>query len=348
MAAKTSQERLDQTIKFIKREGPHGRKKADWDVVIEALEDWYGNVGAQADRPVVSGLMSFDQDKTGKRNSKSDRHYIRAAILLRCVFRHPINPRPFKAIADEERRRTNSARSIFENALSDIYDSAASMPLHGQKVIDELLRDPQTFMQANVLVPMCGNQGGQHWFSFNKSTEKWKIDVQQLQPAGRASLQAFVVPPTLFSEVGGDGSLVGSRSDDSPACKVMLTTQFTGCSFCFSINGQSLVAAHVDPGGGVGRDSTTTGEEVRTAMVKHTKFRNHNGGVFKVYGRRALSTDGFGYGRNRDSSGRTGSKQMVIVGLWRDGAWQLWSQQLFMDNATVVQRIDNLPGFNSA
>lgn len=341
MAKKTWQERLSQTIAFIEKQGAVGMRKPEWDVVIAALKDWNKN-GPINDRQTVSGLMSFDKDKTGRASDKTGRAYKRSAILLACVFRSLTNPDPFKTLSDDIRRKTESPKSSFTNRLWGCYDEAASAPSQAQPFLDSLIRDPKEFLRSHDFVPSTGALGGRQWIYFYLSSGKWKVNNSLTEPTGLVKFQAMVVPPTLFSEaLTKDGSLKGTRSKDSQGCTVMLTTQFTGCSFCFSINGNSLVAAHVDPGGGIGRKSDYAGEDVREAMEKHTRFKNDNGGTFKVYGRREFATDGFGYGNYKDGSKKVASHQMVIIGLLRGGGWKLYSQQTFGDHSRSVQRIDN-------
>lgn len=339
--AKKSQERLSQTIAFIEKQGAVGMDKPKWDVVIAALKDWNKNAPIN-DRQTVSGLMSFDQDKTGRASDKTNRAYKRSAILLACVFRTLPNPTSFKTLSDDIRRKTEAPKSSFTNELWGCYDQAASAPSQAQPFFDRLIRDPKEFLRSHDFLPATGAEGGRRWFYFYLGNGKWKVNVNPTEPAGRVKFQAMVVPPTLFSEaLRTDGSLKGTRSKDSAGCQIMLTTQFTGCSFCFSIKDNSLVAAHVDPGGGIGRQSDYSGEDVRKAMKNHTRFKNHNGGAFKVYGRRELATGGFGYGKYKDGGKKVASTQMVIIGLLREGGWKLYSQQTFVDKSKLVQRIDN-------
>jgi hypothetical protein len=338
VTTKDWKKRLSETITVVKQHGPLHMDRLQFATVSAALDDWDKST-SDADRKTVSELMSFDTDKTGRRSSEGDRDLIRAAVLVSCAFRYPIAPVAYATIADQIRKKTDSATSVFANALSSCFDAAASSPAMGKSMIDALKTDPRGFLQTKCIVPSCGMQPGLQWFTVEHNSDKWKINVSSTKPTGFASLQALVVPPTLFNTVGADGTLVGTASDGSGA-EVMLTTQFTGCSFCFSINGTSLVAAHVDPGGGVGRTGGTTGEDARKTMVTHTGFRNGNGGTFKVYGRLATSSDGYGYGNIRDTASRIASRQMAIIGLLGKNGWKLWSQQVFVDGAIVVQRID--------
>jgi hypothetical protein len=117
---------------------------------------------------------------------------------------------------------------------------------------------------------------------------------------------------------------------------MMLTTQFTGCTYCFMVSGDgtSLVAAHIDPGGGVGRTSPHTGESISQALRANGGFNNGNGGVFRAYGRVA-DAGPFGYPKS--------ATQMIITALKHHGRWQIYAQ-IAEGNGFRVERIDNLAG----
>jgi hypothetical protein len=131
-------------------------------------------------------------------------------------------------------------------------------------------------------------------------------------------------------------SLTGTRSSDYDNCSVMLTTQFTGCTYCFmvSADGSSLVAAHIDPGGGIGRTSNHTGESVSKALRDNGGFRNGNGGVFRAYGRVADATQ-FGY--------PTSAQQMIITALRLKNRWRVYAQ-IAEQTGFTVKRIDKPAG----
>ena len=87
---------------------------------------------------------------------------------------------------------------------------------------------------------------------------------------------------------------------------------------------------HIDPGGGVGRTSTHTGESVSKALRENGGFRNGNGGVFRAYGR---VSNGAEYGYPLTAS------QMIITALKGKSGWKIFAQ-IAEANGFRVERID--------
>jgi len=151
------------------------------------------------------------------------------------------------------------------------------------------------------------------------------------------NFRAINVPAVLFETVKGSlDSLTGTDSSDFGDCSVMLTTQFTGCTYCFmmSADRSRLMAAHIDPGGGVGRTSEHSGESVSKALRETGGFRNGNFGVFRAYGRVADKSQ-YGYPLT--------ATQMIITALKGKNGWKVFAQ-IAEANKFRVARIDKQAG----
>lgn len=329
--AKDWNRRLSETITLVKSTSPAGFN-GDRQLVVTALEDW--NRTAPADqRKRLSELMS--QDGVPNRPSKeADRAFRRASILLNCAV---IAPDP--AGWPQQRTSVNSAKSDFatqyKNALISAHDSICSGALADANR-DFLLASPLEFL-TKYKITVTG-KGTSAPFEYGFAMDSGTYKILAGNPFRTSTkLRAINVPAVLFDTVERSlNSITGTRSSDHDDCSVMLTTQFTGCTYCFmvSIDGSTLVAAHIDPGGGVGRTSRHTGLSVSQALRAGGGFRNGNGGVFRAYGRVA-GVDQFGYPQS--------ATQMIITALIHKGRWQVYAQ-IAEGNGFRVQRIDNLPG----
>ena len=328
--AKDWNRRLNEAITLVKTTSPPGFN-GDRQVVVTALETW-NRTTAGDQRKLVSELMS--QEGVPNRPAQStDRAYRRASILLKCALieTDSTNWQP-------QRNFVNAAKAQFANlyeaTLSSAYDAVCSDALAGPNR-DLFLTSPQDFLEKyKITVSGKGTSGPfEYGFAMDKGTYK----ILAGNPSQTSTkLRAINVPAVLYATVEKSlGSITGTRSADHTDCSVMLTTQFTGCTYCFMVSGDgsSLVAAHIDPGGGVGRTSTHTGQSISKALRASGGFNNGNGGVFRAYGRVADGASDYGYPQS--------STQMIIVALVHKGRWQVYAQ---IANGTGfrVERIDNV------
>ena len=321
--------RLTQTITFIRNTPGPPAYTADRRVVAEALDDWNQNAsGAQRKR--LSELMSQEGTLYRPAN-KPDRARRRATILLQCAL---IDTDP--AGWDQKRDDTNNNRggteaNLYGFALETAHDRIGSTDKAGTNLA--LLRaSPNEFLTKYKVTLNGKPTAGRYEYGFLMEKGGYKMQVGNPNQTP-TSLLAINVPAVMFDTVERSlDTLTGTRSSDYDDCNVMLTTQFTGCTYCFmlSADGSSLVAAHIDPGGGIGRTSNHTGESVSKALRENGGFRNGNGGVFRAYGRVADATQ-FGYPKS--------AQQMIITALKRNGRWRIYAQ-ITEQNGFKVERLD--------
>jgi hypothetical protein len=327
--AKDWNTRLSKTITLVKSTAPPGFS-GDRTVVVNALDRW--NTTAPADqRKRLSELMS--QEGTPNCPTRSpDRALRRAAILLQCAVTTP-DPAGWA----QKRADVNAAKTDFlmfyGAALGYAYDAVCSGALAPQNR-DLLLTSPQDFLeQYKITVTGKGTSGP---LEYGFSMEKGAYKILAGNPfRATTTLRAINVPAVLYATVERSlGAITGTRSADHADCSVMLTTQFTGCTYCFMVSGDggSLVAAHIDPGGGVGRTSVHTGESISQALRATGGFANGNGGVFRAYGRVA---DAGQYGYPKSAT------QMIITALKHNDRWQVYAQ-IAEGNGFRLERIDNV------
>jgi hypothetical protein len=134
--------------------------------------------------------------------------------------------------------------------------------------------------------------------------------------AGYLHFDAINVPATPFIQVqNSPGNIQATLSSANSTLDLMLTTQFTGCCYCFMVSGTDLAAAHIDP-----QEAKTKidGQHVSKQMRDHGGFSNGNGGTFKAYGRIADGSNLFGYPK--------AAQQMIVVAVKRSGSWRVYAQ----------------------
>jgi hypothetical protein len=330
--AKDWNTRLTQTITFVRNTPAPGTYTADRHVVAGALDDWNQTAPA-AQRKRLSELMS-QEGTTHRPAGKPERALRRATILLQCALIAP-DTAGWSRKRDETNNNNGGEANLYGFALETAHDHVCSTDQAGANLAF-LLASPKEFLaKYKVLVNGKSTSGRfEYGFTMEKGTYKMQVGNPNQTPT---KILAINVPAVLFDTVERSlDSLTGTRSSDYDNCSVMLTTQFTGCTYCFmvSADGSSLVAAHIDPGGGIGRTSNHTGESVSKALRDNGGFRNGNGGVFRAYGRVADATQ-FGY--------PTSAQQMIITALRLKNRWRVYAQ-IAEQTGFTVKRIDKPAG----
>lgn len=127
------------------------------------------------------------------------------------------------------------------------------------------------------------------------------------------SILAYNVHVQDYDAVKTSLGAINASLVNGAATTLMLTTQLTGCSVCFSINGASLAVAHINP-------KQHDSKQMRTILRNTGGFANGNGGAFTVFGRiAALANDGYPDGR------------CVVFGVYGPRGWEMFAQRQLMN-----------------
>jgi len=324
--SKNADTRLTETITFIKAHPVPGFI-GSFDDVVQGLNDWKRSA-SQKDRDTLSGLMSQD-GSPNRPGNKADRAYRRAAILLKCALSE--TPDKWKATASLINGHKSGFADVYRNNLEAGRDGYYSSAAVAQQHLNQLRDHPETFLNTWRLIVNGKPASQRATYGFYMKDGSFKLDCN-IPQLGKISVDAINVPATKYSAVQANpGNIQATLSSLDASCTLMLTTQFTGCCYCFMVNGGDLAAAHIDPSAVIDR-SGVTGQQVSQAMRANGGFANGNGGTFKAYGRVAEDSGLFGYPQN--------AKQMIIVGVKLAGAWQVYAQ-IDMGDHRDVARIDN-------
>lgn len=314
--------RLQETIQFIRTNQPVNFS-GDFNMIIQALNTWRRTAPAQTQR-TLSLLMS--QEKAPNRpNNATDRNYRRACILLKCALVEPETQ--WAATAAQINNYKKDFASWYKYALDDSRDKLFSAPAVARENLNLLKTHPKRFLNQYKLIVNGRPQGQRFSYGFYMENGTYNLDCN-MPFKGRITEDAINVPATPYVSVQNNlGNIQATLSSVDNNCDLMLTTQFTGCCYCFMVNGGSLAAAHIDP---QGRTTGTTGQHISQQIRASGDFSNGNGGAFKAYGRVDPASGLYGYPQT--------ALQMIIVAVKRGGAWRVYAQ-IDMGTHIIAERI---------
>jgi hypothetical protein len=222
-----------------------------------------------------------------------------------------------------------------------------------QQKFTELRTQPQIFLQNERLKSGIIGNNPQNYFYYEYNKDQYRIDMTQPAQYSHAhQFNAITVPAVPWFNVPGrtsdptNGSfatIAGTRLDHGIS-SVMISTMFSGCSFCFKQETASrhIYAAHIMPddgannnvvqGGGTGLAQQLGGQ---VGTVAPGDFDHTKPGIFHVYG---TGWSDLGGSLNGGYPVRTTDDEfMNIFGTWIGGTWQIWSQHIRDANKTRVR-----------
>ncbi|MEX3638267.1 hypothetical protein [Paraburkholderia sp. BR14320] len=154
--------------------------------------------------------------------------------------------------------------------------------------------------------------------------------------------RGIVVNPGPPPGAASFGAIDGTRLDGSD---VMVTTQFTGCSFCMKDVGGVIYGAHISPsipGHPNPHVGPTMAQQLcgMNANVGAGDFANHAGAApFMVYGAGHSNIPGFPNGYPVPGAGANPLQYMCMIGVRVGGIWQIFSQQVFAGGAFAAFQV---------
>jgi hypothetical protein len=234
--------------------------------------------------------------------------------------------------------------------------------------------NPQQFLSENEIM-MVGSTANNpdllhrnlvdFYFTYEPTHDRYEFrfcgtNAARWVPNGAYVFTPVSVPAIHWSSIPGRGkvenppapgptfsNIAGTRLD---GFDVMVTTQLTGCAFCWKDIGGLIYAAHISPGlrsdpqnrppfsNGENLARQLSGAAPANANVGAGDFVNHAGAaIFNVYGTRhgsgAAPAAGYPWGPGANIL------QNCILGLRIGGVWQLYAQHKLQAGLNVVQII---------
>ncbi len=322
--------RIDETGAFIAAHPVAAATSVeDHALIVKCLKDWR-RLTSKATASTLSALLS-QNDSPNRAGQADTRATLRAATLLKCAIATPESGWTAVAASDKATPAAES-NSMYAAALGVARDYIYSTPEFVNRMLGDLRGNPREFLSAHKLTINGGNKAGNPvLYKIAMKSGAYSFDCYGANN-GRVSVAAVNVKATAYKDVKANlGAVTPVDSASGPNCDLLLTTQFTGCTFAFmkSADGSNLLAAHIDPGKGSG----VQGRDVSLAMRQGGGFgAAGNGGQFKAYGRVPTESDEFGYPES--------AAQMTIVGVKVAGAWRLYAQITALDGGLTALRID--------
>jgi len=223
--------------------------------------------------------------------------------------------------------------------------------------LNEFATHPQRFLRVHRIFARGSTAGRQRFevaggpytnvmnfsFYYEPGFDRFELAVIPLNAAvGPGYVFATVsVPAVHWSDVPGvaaqPGNFAGVLATELSGASYMVTTQFTGCSFCFKGAGQVMHAAHISPAGDVNKVNY-----VGAGTALANRIVNHGGAFANVGGAAALNVFGNGAGNAVLPAGGNGfypvktapaqagfMKWMTVFGLRKNGVdWRIYTQSV--------------------
>jgi hypothetical protein len=324
------QTRLTRTISFI-RDDPTPWLRANKTPIVTALNTWV--LGNAVDAQTLSGLMS--QVGTNPYPGDRGRKVRRATILLNGAIMDPAGRQRWPAMANTvNTHHTAQSNADFQLALETARDTVYSTPAVVNVQLARLRTNPRSFLRDwQLLVNGVPNAGVvPYWVEMVGGAYKLEC---QLPAGGRPVIQAFNIPARAYAGVANNLGAIPGTDVQGVNSDLALTTQFSGCAFCFQIDDPAMMATHLDPtaavaGGLLPQNQRATGDAIRQQLEANGAFANPNNGTFRVFGRNTAQ-GAFGYGDCR----------VIIVSVQRNNQWRVYAQlQYVLAGNWDVYRID--------
>ena len=308
--SKDVETRLQETIQFV-RTHPPTNFFGDFNLIVQGLSTWYRTAGATT-RRTLSLLMS--QEKAPNRpQNETDRAYRRACILMKCALAVPETQ--WTATAALINGYTSNFSGCYMLNLEESRDKIYSSTSIARQNLTLLKTHPKQFLNQYKIIVNGKPQGQRLSYGFYMEKAIYRLDCW-FPFRGLVTEDAINVPATPYASVQNNlGNIQATLSSVDTSYDLMLTTQFTGCCYCFMVNGGDLAAAHIDP---QGKTTGITGQHISQQIRANGGFSNGNGGTFEAYGRIAVGSGLFGYPQT--------AQQMIIVAVKKAGAWRLYAQ----------------------
>jgi hypothetical protein len=322
--------RLDETIKFI---GSCSAGTAIQRQTVKGYLKTWNTTNTEIFRKETSEAMSMgikaDSDET------KPRKFRRALILLNTHYNQT------KIKQEYLQEIYNYGEGQLPQKLEDAIEKSmlreGDMGLLAQK-LNQLKTSPLTFLSNHVLsiTASAKDKGEGFKFSFNPSQGGiFKLGTMSYasdQSAINCAVQ--IVPAQDFKAYqenikdGINGNRIDARTNG-----IVVTTEFTGCSFCMQGSGSVLMAAHMNP------DERRTKIKPRAVQstCKDGKFSGQDipDGEFMVYGRTGDLKTGY---LGQDEGGGA----MTIIGFFDTSptpGWRLYSQQRMTNGKLHASKI---------
>jgi hypothetical protein len=331
---KGAQKRLDATVEFVRKE-PNLRAEVR-QVVADYLEYFMDIDRVGPVYTTKQHLKTFSESLSQRNNpnsgEKAERHYRRALHMM------------YQSLGDSPARA--AVDTMAEAALAPAFRKLAKeVYLYWDKTgaacrakLDKLRSSPRQFLEENEIFinghkkKETGHVRGPAWFLVSYEPGRKRFVFEPMgseqdradQPGYR--FQAISVPAVAHDDASEHRNLQELIPTELTGLDIMLTTQFSGCSFCLQQSGGKVYAAHISPDEArTKQDPIALADTLRgTGAAAGGAFKGVGGSGFRVYGRGESDVKG-------DAGYAKALKAMLIIGVRsKTGTWEVFSQHVDM------------------
>jgi hypothetical protein len=353
---KGAQARLTETINFIVNAAPGNERTVVRNFVEAKVLQAHG--GNRLHMEGISNPMSMNGLEN--RGTPDERKRRRSIMLMRLTY---IQGRMGTTAMEGQTLGAPDVTTRFDEYLLATR-LLASQSAHGDGALiqlkyNNLIGDPRAFLATNVVHCFgAGTYGAMQqyfWYEYMLGAGKYKFAAHM--PGGSPNCHhptVVNIPAVLWSQVPGRtnvrnaGTFANIRGTELTGGAVMVTTQFSGCTFCYKEHEGSIYAAHISPddpnqqnvalgpGGGVANGGMRLARQLAGLEegVTGGDFADPapDGGDFMVYGAgySNINNHDAGYPINQ------GGNYMTLIGKPQGGTWRFYSQHVNA-NGTVLR-----------
>jgi len=342
---KDAQARLDEIIAYLASQVPGPERTS----VTLYLTDWMNRStmgNAQALKDLSNPMTMTNAPNAG---NKAERDRRRALIVLE-LMKSTANLNTGNAVKQLAMGQVDTQFAALlgelRTAASETHGTGAAL----QTVFNtELVAHPQRFLRANRVIMGNLRGGNQAVFFYDYPRSTYRFDLQApAEVRNPCRIPAVVVPAVVWDQVPGRtnsqtaGSFAGIVGTELIGATTMISTQFSGCAFCFKVVGTRIFAAHIMPDDGAG--SAVTGGGAALARQLAGQVPGITGGNFAAPGNGAGQFNVYGAGWSNLPAFPNGypvraaaDQFMNIFGVVKGGAWRIYSQHVLNNVYTTVR-----------
>jgi hypothetical protein len=348
---KDDQTRLNETFDFIASKVPGNEQT----VVLGFLRNWLNRTYGAGSNQLSQAMSTSGFNNTGDKQTRAAR---RALVILRGDMLNAANPLRMTA-----NQIMNMASGQVVTALEALLPNFRIFAQQEERVttglqirFNQFVNNPQTFLANAIVVcqsaPGAGGVGAaiDHRFILNYADQNYMLlplntaKPQTVRGDGLI-VKAVNVPEMYWFNVPRrdnnpvSGSFARIPATELTGADLMVTSAFTGCSFCFKSNGGSVYAAHISPDG----TAANAGPSIGAAPALATQLGGANGagtgdfasppgataGALSVFGRGFSNLGAFpnGYTVNAMPGTPLTAASMYVFGIRRNNVWHLIYQE---------------------
>jgi hypothetical protein len=360
--SKDTQVRIDETVAYIASKVPAPEQA----LVRRFLENWI-----RRNYPQAEGLKTFSNAMSTRSaadaGTKDERAARRALIILRGDMLNAANPLWLRSTATMAMPSAQVLPALMQMmpAFRMFAQQEENITTLLRASLDDLCATPRTFLQGNIVVtqsvPSATGAGkvSDHRFYYDYSEQLYKF-----MPSGGGTGQRVVgngiiqpavnVPETYWFNVPGRGTNPNAgnfgriSATTLTGADIMVTSAFSGCSFCFKEAGATVYAAHISPDGTAANAGPAIGPP--PTLAQQLGGVGGTGNFYSPIGARAGALQVFGRGFSNIPGMANGytvqampgipltMNSMYVFGFRMQNGWRL----LYQENNAGVRTVERL------